>query len=100
MMLHHRGFFSPPPWQPRGAGLCSPPPPTSAPSEVALEMAANRRDALGFSRKPAKLHSMNAVWKNLFTMMHSCSWKHGAAISSTLSCKCKEASQNAFQTQK
>lgn len=39
------------------------PPPSSAPSE----MGTPPRAALGLPRKPAKFHSLNAVWKNLFT---------------------------------
>lgn len=64
------------------------PPTTSAPSKVGT----HPRAALGLPRKPAKLHRMNAVWKNLFTAMRSYIWNDLAAISSRPSCKCKGAS--------
>lgn len=64
------------------------PPPASAPSEVGT----HPRAALGLPRKHAKLHRMNAIWKNLFTVMCSYIWNVLAAISGRPSCKCKGAS--------
>lgn len=65
---------------------------TTTPDLGPSEMGTHPRAALALPRKPAKLHGMNAIWKNLFTVMRSYSWKDLAAISSRPSCKCKGAS--------
>lgn len=97
MMLHNRGFFSPLHTSPMAQPLTTPQPHSL---QRDFGNGTNGKDALSSSRKPAKSPRMNAIGKNLFTVMCSYSWKDGAAISSRPSCKCKGASQNAFQTQK
>lgn len=93
VMLHQRLLLSPALAGLQGRAVLTT---NLSPSEMGMHPWA----ALGLPRKPAKLHGMNAIWKNLFTVMCSYSWKDLAAFSSRPSCKCKGASWNAFQTLK
>lgn len=86
-MLHQRMLLSLPLAALQSRAVLTPPP-ASAPSQVGT----HPRAAQGLPREPAKLHRMNAIWKNLFTGMRSYIWNDLAAISSRLSCKCKGAS--------